>query len=317
MKLLNLGKSKNLIETPNLSRAKKLEEIDLSYCTSFEKFQELPVSIKRLDMSWTSIEQVPSSIEGLSHLEQFSLLECERLKSLPTTIWKFKKLNVLDLMGCLELEYLPEILEPMEPLEHFRLGGTGIRSIPSSIDNLIGLKTIHTEDCKNLEFVPDSIYKLCYFLNLSNCLKLENLPPFTTASLVLTTLDLSNTSIYEIPASIKSTRLRSLYISYCKYLQSLPELPVSIYEVDARGCTALEMISNTSVNAFFIQEEPWNYNYSNYVEHFKFFDCLKLDRNSISAEFQIRALRVATVIVFKQKELKIHDQVYLFTVVLL
>ena len=169
-------------------------------------------------------------------------------------------------------------------------------------------------NCKNLEFVPNNIYNLRHTVLLfGNCSKLENLPPLSTDLLFLTHLYLSNTNISEIPTSTKCTQLHYLYISYCKFLQSLPELPSSISGVDAYGCISLEIVSNTLVDAFTAQA-PWNHE-DYYAENFTFSDCLKLDENSIITEFHIRALRLATGLVVRPKESKV-DQVYLLSLLL-
>ncbi|PON33196.1 TIR-NBS-LRR-like protein [Parasponia andersonii] len=352
LKVLNLRYSKNLVQIPDLSSAVNLEEIDLSccillenfqggiqklkflqslnlsYCSNFNKFPKLPVNIKRLGMRGTSIEQVPPSIGSLSHLETLELGSCERLKSLPTTICKLKSLRRLGLEYCSELEYLPEILEPMENLTQIAISNSGIRELPCSIENLIGLRYfLDLRDCRNLQILPHNVYNMRFeYFDLSNCLKLESLPPFSAGLFYLQsvnldhtlvsevpdwifglpalhTLSLPGTMIVTIPESIKSSKLRFLYVSGCKSLQSLPELPLSVYKVDASGCTSLRMFSKTSIPL--TQEEtwkPWNCEDHYYREEFSFNDCLNLDQSNIVTEFQTRALCLASGFVLRSPE---------------
>lgn len=246
---------------------------------------------------------------------------CKRLKSLATGICELKLLQRLDLFGCSELEYLPEILEPMVHLTVLTLAASGIRELPSSIENLTGIIVLDCARCENLEFVPNNIYNMrLETISFHCCAKLESLPPLSsTGLLLLTLLDLSYTSISEIPdwlfslrvlrelhlcgtnisrvpESITFSLLRDLYVRDCKFLQFLPELPFSINLVDARGCTSLEMVSNSRL-AFFVffrrRFGIWDQGLGiagDPFVTFLFYDCKKLNCKNMLTEFQIRAL---------------------------
>ncbi|PON87771.1 TIR-NBS-LRR-like protein [Trema orientale] len=342
LKVIDLSDSKNLVQIPDLSQAVNLEKMILSRCTrlenlpssigmlvslqslklsyssNFNRFPELPVNLKHLNMRGTAIEEVPKSIEFLSHLQTLKLDRCGRLKSLPNTICKLKSLQRLDLRYCSQLECLPEFLEPMEHLTQFHILESGIRELPSSIGNLIGLlHSLDLTDCKNLQSIPQKFYHPhSEYFDPSNCPKLRflkrlnlygtsvsEIPDWIFYLPMLDTLGLSQTMIRTIPTCIKSSKLRSLYVYDCKLLQSLPELSLSIKEVNARGCTSLEMISNTST--LLTQEEPWkpwDRHEAEYRENFTFNDCLKLDHSNIITEFQNRALRLAVGYALRPKE---------------
>lgn len=138
------------------------------------------------------------------------------------------------------------------------------------IGNLIRLQTLKLYGCKNLEFVPNSIYNLnCLkFLSLDGCLKLKKFPPPVSiglcslevinlsycstliSSLICLTslrdLDLSGTMIESIPSSIKQVSgLYSLRLTICKCLQSIPELPLMLFSVEAHACTSLKTVSSS------------------------------------------------------------------------
>lgn len=222
-------------------------------------------------MAETAIQNVPPSIEHLSHLLVFDLTDCKRLNSLPTNFFKLKSLRQLYLKGCIGLEYLPEILEPMEHLVVFETQKSGIRQLPLSIKNVVGITSLELQNTRIFE-IPDSLFSL----------------------LTLKSLDLSETNIIRIPESIKLSKLRSLDVSCCKFLQSIPELPLSIKRVNARGCTSLEMVSNSWS---LLAEEPSQNFCCNEWFSISFDGCLKLDRKNIITEFQIRALSTATILV--------------------
>ncbi|GMN55714.1 hypothetical protein TIFTF001_024827 [Ficus carica] len=250
LKILNLSQSEDLTEIPDLSLALNLEVLRLSCCDS--------------------LEHLPTSIGKLESLQSLYLSFCNKLKSLPTSICKLKSLKILDLEHCSKLEYFPEILEPMPNLRSLSLEHSGIRKLPASVANLVGIKILGVHNCKNLEFIPDTVCNLALlFLDLSNCSKLENLPGPLSNGMPLRSLDLSDTNVCQIPdnlfsyvtlllgvnlsrtnirripENIKFLKLSQLSIRDCKFLQSIPELPSTIREVDAWGCTSLEMVSNS------------------------------------------------------------------------
>ena len=55
----------------------------------------------------------------------------------------------------------------MKCLRSLNLSGSGIQEWPSSIKYLTGLYSLDLEDCKNLSYLPDDIYKLQLLVGLS------------------------------------------------------------------------------------------------------------------------------------------------------
>nr|XP_028965041.1 disease resistance-like protein DSC1 [Malus domestica] len=241
-----------------ICKLKSLKELDLTGCSRFEYFPVILDPKEHLDflsLEETAIKELHSTIEFLPVLKTFQLKGCKRLESLPMSICKLKCLEGLDLSGCSRFKYFPEILEPMEHMEFLCFKGTAVKKLPCSIDNLIGLQTFDLHLCGNFEVVPSSIYNLknLVTLNFYACQKLKELP-FGTVSLIssevlnlgrsgiseipdslvcsasLKDVNLSETLIRSIPACIKEApRLSRLWLTNCKMLQSLPELPVLVY----------------------------------------------------------------------------------------
>ena len=171
----------------------------MSGCVSIDKFPELPKNIRRLDLSRTSIEQVlPSSFECLPCLEILYMKYCKRLESLPTSICKLKSLRKLSFLGRSQLKSFPKILEPMKNLKKLDFSKTGIKDIPSSIENLVMLKILRLSSCKNLESLPTNIYNMCKLnhLYVDDCPRLQNLPHYSLSSLVA--LDPSGTNVGDV-----------------------------------------------------------------------------------------------------------------------
>ncbi|XP_062079253.1 disease resistance protein Roq1-like [Humulus lupulus] len=222
--VLDLYNCKLLRNLPNnLSDLESLEYLDLYGCILIDKFPELPKSIKGLDLSKTSIQQVnPSSFECLPFLNILYMNQCRKLESLPITICKLESLTKLFLENCFRLESFPEILEPMEKLKELYLMGTRIEELPSSIEKLSMLEKLCLDYCKSLKFIPTTICKLKSLIILSfiECWQLKCLPEILEPMENLKELIFEKAWIEEIPSSIeKLILLEKLYLINCKHLK--------------------------------------------------------------------------------------------------
>ncbi|XP_062017105.1 disease resistance protein RPV1-like [Rosa rugosa] len=304
----------------------KLVELNLDLC---EGIKNLPNSTWKLNsltslyLSGTSIEGLPSSIESLSAVVSIELIDCKRFVSLPTSICKLKSLQRLSLNGSSSFNTFPEILEPMYCLVSLNLGKTEVNELPSSIENLVGLKRLWLSECKSLESVPNSIYnlKLLEDFKVDGCCKLKKLPPssFLLCSFMhvnildlrgckvleeipdcissLTSLNLSGSMIKSIPSTIKqASRLRFLYARNCNCLQSLPELPSLLKVFDTSGCPKLKTVS-FSMTALRQGLDQICEDVIDHYEKHRFYNCLNLDENSrsnIMDDAHLRIMRIAT-----------------------
>ncbi|TXG68450.1 hypothetical protein EZV62_003385 [Acer yangbiense] len=127
LKKIDLTRSKRLTSLPDLSKAQNLERLELtfcesllaipdcsdlksltylslSYCLKLTKLPQLPHNLQRLYSRETPIEELPSSIEVLSRLAYLDLGHCSKLKCLPTSVCKWKSLQVLHLSFCSKLD---------------------------------------------------------------------------------------------------------------------------------------------------------------------------------------------------------------------
>ncbi|WKA11109.1 hypothetical protein VitviT2T_028639 [Vitis vinifera] len=270
--LLNLRNCQNLESLPScIYKLRSLEILILSDCL---KLKELPEvlenmgSLLELFLYGTAIKKLPSSIQHLSGLVLLNLRECKSLAILPHSIRKLKSLQTLILSGCSKLDNLPKGLGSLQGLEKLEAAGTAIKELPPSISLLENLEVLSFEGCKGLEsnprnslpsfqLLPAEIgrsrgFQLHSFfglrslrkLNLSDCNILEGAIPNDFSSLCsLEYLDLSRNNFVTLPASLNQlSQLKGLRLGYCKRLQSLPELPSSIEEIDAPDCTVTENI---------------------------------------------------------------------------
>ncbi|KAK9928414.1 hypothetical protein M0R45_025551 [Rubus argutus] len=159
LKVILLNYCKYLVKTPDLTEVTNLETLVLDGCSS--------------------LIEVHPSISSLQNLLILSLKgDCRELNTLPSSI-HMKSLRTLDLSGCSNLEKFPEISEVMKELSELCLNESGIKELPSSINNLTGLRTLNLRDCRELNNLSSSIYmKSLEILDLCGCSKLRTFQRF-------------------------------------------------------------------------------------------------------------------------------------------
>ncbi|XP_062079957.1 disease resistance protein RPV1-like [Humulus lupulus] len=226
---LNLRYCKNLKCIPTtICKLKSLTKLYINGCSQFKSFPEIlePMEkLKKLHLSESGIEEMPSTIENLVVLDELHLLRCKNLKCIPTTICKLKSLKKLHILGCSQFKSFPEILEPMDKLKKLNLDGTGIEEMPSTIENLVVLDQLSLCDCKNLKCIPTTLCKLKSLtrLYINGCSQLKSFPEILEPMENLEKLYLDGTRIEVLPPSIERlVTLKHLRLTRCKDLKSIP-----------------------------------------------------------------------------------------------
>ncbi|KAG2329604.1 hypothetical protein Bca52824_000784 [Brassica carinata] len=174
---MNLNRCRNLIEIPDLSKARSLECLCLCDCES--------------------LVELPSSLGHLDKLVKLSMLNCKKLKSLPCDI-KLKSLKTLSLDGCINIEEFPFVSDVIEELG---LRCTSIELVPDSISCLSELKELRLSHCKRLKNLPDTMGNLTSLkhLTLTCC---PNITVFPVLGNGVETVSLNGTPIEEVPSWI-------------------------------------------------------------------------------------------------------------------
>ncbi|XP_042961445.1 disease resistance protein RPV1-like isoform X1 [Carya illinoinensis] len=260
--------------------SKNLTSIDLSYCENLTKISDLSScsNLEKLILDeCKSLVEVHDSVGFLDKLFQLGFKQCSNLKNLPKS-FKLRSLKVLNLEGCTNLEYFPEINCEMEHLKCLWLESTVIQELPSSVTYLTRLKYLYLGWCKSLVRLPLSIFQLerldivdviyCQrFVNfekevghngqsmpctqeneISSSMEFLTLSP-PKSNFNLRELVLSGSGIVSLPPCIEGfVGLSHLYLEDCMQLEEILHLPPNIEEVKANGCSSLKKFLSKSNN---------------------------------------------------------------------
>ncbi|XP_031478226.2 disease resistance protein RPV1-like [Nymphaea colorata] len=215
------------------------------HCMSLEA---LPDSIGRLEeltefeVSSNSLEALPDSIGSLKHVWRLEL-ECPNLEILPDSIGELKSLGYFE-VDSHRLKYLPNSIGTLTTIWFLRLNCINLEDLPSSMEQLQSLRDLHLH-CDNFTAPPDFIGGLENLVSFSfNSSKLKYLDAAIFESVGrLKWLKLSGCENLEgmIAASIRQTGLED-----CKRLGCLPQIPSSLFTLEASGCTNLRKMPDIS-----------------------------------------------------------------------
>ncbi|XP_035846619.1 disease resistance protein RPV1 isoform X2 [Helianthus annuus] len=193
LKFLNLSNCRELVRVGHFSGLPLLERLTLARCTSL-------------------IEVCESISTCCQKLEILDLSECNKLKELPRSIGKLKKLTQLLIDGCSNLGEFPADNVNMVP----RTPKSFASSLPRS------LVTLSLKDC--------NLYNESFPMDFSN------LP-------MLKKLYLDGNPMDSMPDCVRSlTRLETLSFSRCWNLKTVLCAPIQLKRLDVGICTSLEKI---------------------------------------------------------------------------
>ncbi|EOY25762.1 Disease resistance protein [Theobroma cacao] len=287
LKFLDLQGSRKLIRTPDFTRIKNLESLNLEGCTN--------------------LVHVHPSIAFLPKLKLLNLSNCVSLRSLSINN-EMESLETLILSGCKNLKRISEITGKMKHLRDLHLDGTSVEELPSSVGNLSSLKVLNLSGCSVLENSPPSFLQRIYKkgcevllsslnpmllkkgsnfmaltlpclsslsslreLNISGMNLCEGALPSDICCLSsLETLILNCNNFVSLPANLSQlTKLYCLQLMGCSKLETLPQLPSSVQGLMLDGCTSLQRVPNLT--------NPHN---PSWVTWFYGVNCFKLAANN-------------------------------------
>ncbi|KAG7584981.1 Winged helix DNA-binding domain superfamily [Arabidopsis thaliana x Arabidopsis arenosa] len=195
LKKMDLSRSLELKELPDLSNATNLETLELSGCTS--------------------LVELPSSIANLQKLEDIMMNSCQKLEVIPTNI-NLTSLKRIHMAGCSRLASFPNFSTNITALD---ISDTSVDVLPALI--------VH--------------WSHLYYIDIRGRGKYKNASNFPGC---VGRLDLSYTDVDKIPDCIKDLLwLQRIYLSCCRKLTSLPELPNWLLLLIADNCELLERVT--------------------------------------------------------------------------
>ena len=125
LKFIKLNNSLDLIATPNFTEVPNLEKLVFNGCIK--------------------LREVHPPIMILKKLTILDLKNCKSHRSLPSK-FEMKSLEILILFGCSKIKKIPEFMGNMECLSKLYLDGTAITKLPSSIEHLTNLASLHLRE---------------------------------------------------------------------------------------------------------------------------------------------------------------------------
>ncbi|KAG8646128.1 hypothetical protein MANES_10G128001v8 [Manihot esculenta] len=159
----------------------------------------------------------------------------------------------------------------LELLKNLYTCGSGIKTLPSSINQLGRLEELRCGGCEGLTLPPLTGLSCVREIDLSDCGILE-IPQSLWFLESLEELHLGGNNFETTPASIKHLiELKKLFLIGCKRLKCLPELPSCLEVLDASDCTSLE---SASTPFLFLEHDD-----EKEEKHLEFRNCINLDKN--------------------------------------
>lgn len=172
LKNLPLWKCKNLRTLPSSFHLNcNIRELDFFRCSNLNKFPNVTGNLKKIVLEETAIEELPSTVGGLSSLIELQLGNCSRLQSLPDSICELKCLERLILWGCSKLGRLPP-LYGLWSLTDLYLDDSAVSEIPSDIVSLSSLRLLSLNNCTRLRYLPE-LPERARVLQAFNCTSLK------------------------------------------------------------------------------------------------------------------------------------------------
>ncbi|XP_028207833.1 TMV resistance protein N-like isoform X1 [Glycine soja] len=265
LKVLNFEECEFLTEIPDVSDLPNLEELSFDRCGN--------------------LITVHHSIGFLSKLKILSAKSCSKLTTFPPL--NLTSLETLQLSYCSSLENFPEILGEMKNLLMLELLDLGLKELPVSFQNLVGLETLSlrhcgilllpinivmmpklasldAESCKGWQWVKSEegeekvgsiVCSNVYHFSVDGCNLYDDF--FSTGFMQLDhvkILILRKNNFTFLPECIKELQfLRSLDVSGCLHLQEIRGVPPNLKEFTARECislssSSLSMLSNQELH---------------------------------------------------------------------
>ncbi|KAL3351334.1 hypothetical protein AABB24_019759 [Solanum stoloniferum] len=220
---LSLSKCVKLKRLPKFVCMESLVTLNLLECTSLQEFPEICGDMRGLSILNLGSPWIRSLLPFLSGVRDLQLNDCEVLESILDTI---RNLRDLSISGCNKLATLPNSLFESQQLEYLYIDRcSGLVKLPISLGVQKKLCRLTIERCENLKKLPSSIQmESLRNLRISDSPKLDTFPEINGDMHCLKFLTLKSSGIREVPSSIGNlSGLEFLHLEGCEDLVSLPD----------------------------------------------------------------------------------------------
>ncbi|XP_028205464.1 TMV resistance protein N-like isoform X2 [Glycine soja] len=260
LKVLNFKECESLTEIPDVSDLPNLEELSFDGCVN--------------------LITVHHSIGFLNKLQLLNATRCRKLTTFPPL--NLASLERLGLSFCSSLENFPEILGEMKNLSMLELFDLGLKELPVSFQNLVGLETLSLRDCgilllpsnivmmpklsslkatscKGLQWVKSEegeekmgsiVCSNVYHFSVDGCNLYDDF--FSTGFMQfdhVKTLNLRDNNFTFLPECIRELQfLTRLDVSGCYHLQEIRGVPPNLKDFKARECISLSSSSSSMLS---------------------------------------------------------------------
>lgn len=213
--------------------------LNLSYC-KFVKiggFSELPSLESLILAGCTSLIEVCESIGGCDRLAHLDMSNCNKLKKLPSSIGKLKKVKLLLIKGCTAFNEIP--VEGKD-VELCKVQEDGSISSESYVAPSFLTKFVPKSPKSFYVSLPPSLVLLS--LEDNNLIN-ESFPMDFSSLAMLKELHLDGNLIESVPDCVRSlSRLELLSVRRCFMLKSILYPPITMTVLCADNCPTLEKI---------------------------------------------------------------------------
>ncbi|GKV51506.1 hypothetical protein SLEP1_g58151 [Rubroshorea leprosula] len=201
---------------PNLDYVSNLAKLSICYCNVLE-------SIPNLDY--------------VSNLKQLMIKKCKNFKSLPNMMYQLKSLQILWMIDCPSIEFIPDVGLPPN-LTKLSLGCENLKCVPNTMYQLTLLQNLSLS-CQVLTMDLQNLKSL-QWLGIKQKFPLDIVLPSSLTSLWIE----DEENLESIPGRLfqNPSSLQLLTISNCPKLRSLPKeaFPPSLEKLFIQKCPHLE-----------------------------------------------------------------------------
>ena len=190
--------------------------------TCISRFKHL----RLLDLRYSTLEALPSSIGTLKHLRYLNLERNKHIKKLPNSIWDLQNLETLILHACVKLEELPRNIRKMASIKYFWITTKQTCLPTNEIVSMCSLRDLLFFNCPGLESFPEGIQRLTALRRLVfiECKSLISLPQGLKHLTALEKLEIWHCEkINLMEGEDYPTRLRSFVFGFSPNLVALPQ----------------------------------------------------------------------------------------------